>query len=145
MLRLKKKLILISVFVLLSILLTAGYFYFHSPRTLADVVGSQFMEQDQIIVLNGNNGNRKELEVTDKEELLLLLQKATIQNIESIDLSNGYLGCLEFIKGNDWFSLTTDGDHSFTINDSDHSKMIVYYLDKENGKKINNIMERYYL
>ena len=40
MLRLKKKLILISVFVLLSILLTAGYFYFHSPRTLADVVGS---------------------------------------------------------------------------------------------------------
>ncbi len=141
----KKKFLLITLFFLLMGATLVIYFYFRSPKTLTDVVGSQFMEPDQIIVLNGNNGNRKELEVTDKEELLLLLQKATIQNIESIDLSNGYLGCLEFIKGNDWFSLTTDGDHSFTINDSDHSKMIVYYLDKENGKKINNIMERYYL
>lgn len=141
----KKKFLLITLFFLLMGATLVIYFYFRSPKTLADVVGSQFMEPDQIIVLNGNNGNRKQLEVTDKEELLLLLQKATIQNIESIDLSNGYLGCLEFIKGNDWFSLTTDGDHSFTINDSDHSKMIVYYLDKENGKKINNIMERYYL
>ena len=141
MLRLKKKLILISVFVLLSILLTAGYFYFRSPKTLADVVGSQFMEPDQLIILDGSNGNKRELKKEEREEMLELLRTVKILDSESIELTHGS-SFIQFIKGGDRFNLLIHEGTSFKIHDPDDSaRMIVYHMEKEGGQEIRKKMK----
>ncbi len=141
----KKKLILILTVVAACVVPVAAYFHFHSPKTLADVVGSQFMEPDQMIILNGSNGKKREVIGKDREDMLKLFQEAEVKETENTDLTNGYIGYVQCIKEDKSFTLITDGSSSFRTNDPENSnKMIVYYLDKEKGKRINDIMERYY-
>ena len=71
----KKRILFLTVAVVaVGVVLVAAYFYFRSPKTLADVVGSQFMEPDQMIVLDGSNGNKRELKKEEREEMLELLR-----------------------------------------------------------------------
>ena len=141
----KKKLILILTVVVACVVLVAAYFHFYSPKTLADVVGSQFMEPDQLIILNGSNGNKREVTGKDREEMLKLFQEAEVKETENTDLTYGYIGYVQCIKDDKSFTLIIDGSSSFRTNDPENSnKMIIYYLDKEKGKKIYELMERYY-
>lgn len=141
----KRILFLTAVAIVVGVVLVAVYFYFHPPKTLADVMGSQFMEPDQLIILNGSNGNKREVTGKDREEMLKLFQEAEVKETENTDLTYGYIGYVQCIKDDKSFTLITDGSSSFRTNDPENSnKMIVYYLDKEKGKRINDIMERYY-
>lgn len=143
----KKQLsIAIAVIVLLAGVLITAYFCFRSSQTMADIVGRSFMEPEQLMVLNGSTGNRREITGSDREEMLSLLYKAEVQDTERIDgLTNGFAGCIEFIRGDNCFTLTADGDYSFRTYDPDHEdKMILYHLEEKNGKKISDLMERYY-
>ena len=85
----KKKLILILTVVAACVVPVAAYFHFHSPKTLADVVGSQFMEPDQMIILNGSNGKKREVIGKDREDMLKLFQEAEVKETENTDLTNG--------------------------------------------------------
>ena len=137
----KKKIVFLTVaIVLVAVVLVTVYFRFRSPQTLADVAGGQFMEPDQLIVVNGNNGDRRELKDKEKEEMLELLWTVKIQDIKNIDIMHGS-SFIQFIKGDDWFNLSTHEGSSFRVNDPDHSdKMIVYHMEKEGGNKIREKM-----
>ncbi len=141
----KRILFLTAAVIVAGVVLVAAYFHFHSPKTLADVVGSQFMEPDQLIILNGSNGKKREVTGKDREEILKLFQEAEIKETENTDLTYGYIGYVQCIKEDKSFTLITDGSSSFRTNDPKNSnKMIIYYLDKEKGKKIYELMERFY-
>ena len=138
---LKKKLILILAIIVTGIVLVTAYFYFRAPKTLADVVGSQFMEPDQLIILDGSNGNKRELKKEEREEMLELLRTVKILDSESIELTHG-ASFIQFIKGDDRFNLLIHEGTSFKIHDPDDSaRMIVYYMEKEGGRKIREKMK----
>ena len=141
----KKRILFLTVAVVaVGVVLVAAYFYFRSPKTLADVVGSQFMEPDQMIVLDGSNGNKRELKKEEREEMLELLRTVKILDSESIELTHG-ASCIQFTKGENRFNLLTHVESSFKIIDPDDSaRMIVYYMEKEGGKKIREKMKLSY-
>ena len=138
----KKRILFLTVAVVaVGVVLVAAYFYFRSPKTLADVVGSQFMEPDQMIVLDGSNGNKRELKKEEREEMLELLRTVKILDSESIELTHG-ASFIQFIKGDDRFNLLIHEGTSFKIHDPDDSaRMIVYYMEKEGGRKIREKMK----
>ena len=138
----KKRILFLTVAVVaVGVVLVAAYFYFRSPKTLADVVGSQFMEPDQMIVLDGSNGNKRELKKEEREEMLELLRTVKILDSESIELTHGS-SFIQFIKGGDRFNLLIHEGTSFKIHDPDDSaRMIVYYMEKEGGRKIREKMK----
>ncbi len=137
----KKKLLLIVSVVLVVGVLIFLYFHFRAPKTLADVVGSQFMEPDQLIILDGSNGNKRELKKEEREEMLELLRTVKILDSESIELTHG-ASFIQFIKGDDRFNLLIHEGTSFKIHDPDDSaRMIVYYMEKEGGRKIREKMK----
>ena len=138
----KKRILFLTVAVVaVGVVLVAAYFYFRSPKTLADVVGSQFMEPDQMIVLDGSNGNKRELKKEEREEMLELLRTVKILDSESIELTHG-ASFIQFIKGGDRFNLLIHEGTSFKIHDPDDSaRMIVYYMEKEGGRKIREKMK----
>lgn len=139
-----RKLFFLIFAALIVVALIVIYFYFRPPQTLADVVGRQFMNPDQIIILNGGNGGRRELMDNDRAEMLDLLRKAQIQKIEYIDIMDG-AHCIQFYRGENRFTLQTHGEYCFRINDPDDgSQMIVYHVDKESWKKIRELMKLSY-
>ena len=138
----KKRILFLTVAVVaVGVVLVAAYFYFRSPKTLADVVGSQFMEPDQMIVLDGSNGNKRELKKEEREEMLELLRTVKILDSESIELTHG-ASCIQFTKGENRFNLLTHVESSFKIIDPDDSaRMIVYHMEKEGGQEIRKKMK----
>ena len=138
----KKRILFLTVAVVaVGVVLVAAYFYFRSPKTLADVVGSQFMEPDQMIVLDGSNGNKRELKKEEREEMLELLRTVKILDSESIELTHG-ASFIQFIKGDDRFNLLIHEGTSFKIHDPDDSaRMIVYHMEKEGGQEIRKKMK----
>ena len=139
----KKLLLMVSVVLVVGVLIFL-YFHFRAPKTLADVVGSQFMEPDQLIILDGSNGNKRELKKEEQEEMLELLRTVKILDSESIELTHG-ASCIQFTKGENRFNLLTHVESSFKIIDPDDSaRMIVYYMEKEGGKKIREKMKLSY-
>ena len=138
----KKRILFLTVAVVaVGVVLVAAYFYFRSPKTLADVVGSQFMEPDQMIVLDGSNGNKRELKKEEREEMLELLRTVKILDSESIELTHG-ASFIQFIKGGDRFNLLIHEGTSFKIHDPDDSaRMIVYHMEKEGGQEIRKKMK----
>ncbi len=138
----KKRILFLTVAVVaVGVVLVAAYFYFRSPKTLADVVGSQFMEPDQMIVLDGSNGNKRELKKEEREEMLELLRTVKILDSESIELTHGS-SFIQFIKGGDRFNLLIHEGTSFKIHDPDDSaRMIVYHMEKEGGQEIRKKMK----
>ena len=140
----KRILFLTAAVIVAGVVLVAAYFHFHSPKTLADVVGSQFMEPDQLIILDGSNGNKRELKKEEREEMLELLRTVKILDSESIELTHG-ASCIQFTKGENRFNLLTHVESSFKIIDPDnHARMIVYYTEKEGGQKIRENMRLSY-
>ena len=140
----KRTLFLTAAVIVAGVVLVAAYFHFQSPKTLADVVGSQFMEPDQLIILDGSNGNKRELKKEEREEMLELLRTVKILDSESIELTHG-ASCIQFTKGENRFNLLTHVESSFKIIDPDDSaRMIVYYMEKEGGKKIREKMKLSY-
>ena len=140
----KRILFLTAAVIVAGVVLVAAYFHFHSPKTLADVVGSQFMEPDQLIILDGSNGNKRELKKEEQEEMLELLRTVKILDSESIELTHG-ASCIQFTKGENRFNLLTHVESSFKIIDPDnHARMIVYYTEKEGGQKIRENMRLSY-
>ena len=136
----KKLLLMVSVVLVVGVLIFL-YFHFRAPKTLADVVGSQFMEPDQLIILDGSNGNKRELKKEEREEMLELLRTVKILDSESIELTHG-ASFIQFIKGDDRFNLLIHEGTSFKIHDPDDSaRMIVYYMEKEGGRKIREKMK----
>ncbi len=136
----KKNFILITLFFLLIGAALAIYFYFRPPRTLGDVAGHQFMEPDQIYILNGGTGERRELKNSERTEILGLLQKAEIQNIESIGAFDGST-YIQLMKDNDRFTLSIAGEYCFRTKDPDDTnQMILYHVDKDSYQKIKNLM-----
>ena len=138
----KKRILFLTVAVVaVGVVLVAAYFYFRSPKTLADVVGSQFMEPDQMIVLDGSNGNKRELKKEEREEMLELLRTVKILDSKSIELTHGS-SFIQFIKGGDRFNLLIHEGTSFKIHDPDDSaRMIVYHMEKEGGQEIRKKMK----
>ena len=136
----KKLLLMVSVVLVVGVLIFL-YFHFRAPKTLADVVGSQFMEPDQLIILDGSNGNKRELKKEEREEMLELLRTVKILDSKSIELTHGS-SFIQFIKGGDRFNLLIHEGTSFKIHDPDDSaRMIVYYMEKEGGRKIREKMK----
>ncbi len=140
----KRTLFLTAAVIVAGVVLVAAYFHFRSPKTLADVVGSKFMEPDQLIILDGSNGNKRELKKEEREEMLELLRTVKILDSENIELTHG-ASCIQFTKGENRFNLLTHVESSFKIIDPDDSdRMIVYYMEKEGGKKIREKMKLSY-
>ena len=136
----KKKIFSISLLILLTGAALAIYFYFRPPRTLGEIVGSQFMKPDHIFILNGGTGDRRELKDSERTDMLELLQKAEIQNIESIGAFEGST-YIQLIKGNDKFTLSIAGEYCFRTKDPDDTnQMILYHVDKDSYQKIKNLM-----
>lgn len=136
----KKKIFSISLLILLTGAALAIYFYFRPPRTLGDVAGHQFMKPDHIFILNGGTGERRELKNSERTEILGLLQKAEIQNIESIGAFDGST-YIQLMKDNDRFTLSIAGEYCFrTKNPDDTNQMILYHVDKDSYQKIKNLM-----
>ena len=136
----KKLLLMVSVVLVVGVLIFL-YFHFRAPKTLADVVGSQFMEPDQLIILDGSNGNKRELKKEEREEMLELLRTVKILDSKSIELTHGS-SFIQFIKGGDRFNLLIHEGTSFKIHDPDDSaRMIVYHMEKEGGQEIRKKMK----
>ena len=98
------------------------------------------MKPDHIFILNGGTGERRELKNSERTEILGLLQKAEIQNIESIGAFDGST-YIQLMKDNDRFTLSIAGEYCFRTKDPDDTnQMILYHVDKDSYQKIKNLM-----